>query len=149
MPPMEEDVSKNLALVGHLHNLVREHPEFEVLCKPSCDVYCFRYFPNWLTERRQEPEVQELLERLNEEIVKAVQCDGSDLLTMTRVAGRVAIRISMCSHRTLKEDVDATFEATARWGRLLTKKLSVSYDLTPNVEAKLCSSESHSSPTEA
>ena len=134
-------------LVGHLHNLVREHPEFDVLCEPTSFRYCFRYVPNGLTERQHEPEVQVLLNTLNEEIFHAVGSEGLIPLMMTRFDGRLAISISIWSQRTSREDVDATFEAIARWGRLLTRKLSVSCELTPDVEEKLCSSESHSLST--
>jgi glutamate/tyrosine decarboxylase-like PLP-dependent enzyme len=147
MPRMEEDVSTNVGLLGHLHGLVREHPEFEVLSEPTL-VYCFRYLPNGLAERREEPEVQELLDRLNEEIVEAVQREAIALLTTMRVTGRVAIRISIASQRTLKEDIDATFEAIARWGRACFKKLFVSYESKVDMEAQSCLSESHSSSME-
>ena len=147
MPRMEEDVSTNLGLLGHLHSLVREHPEFEVLCEPTL-VYCFRYLPNGLAERREEPEVQELVDRLNEEIVEAVQRDAIPLVTTTSVTGWVAIRISIGSQRTLNEDIDATFEAIARWGRASFKKLFVSYELKVDMEAQSCLNESHSSSME-
>jgi glutamate/tyrosine decarboxylase-like PLP-dependent enzyme len=134
-------------LVGHLHSLVREHPEFEVLCEPTSYLYYFRYLPNALAERQHESEVQKQLNTLNEEIVRAVKRDAPVPLMMMRSDGRFAIRISICSQRTSQADVDATFEAIARWGRLLTRKLSVSHELTPDVEEKLCSSESHSLST--
>ena len=88
------------------------------------------------------------LDRLNEQIVESVQRSGLALLMTTRVRGRVAIRVSVCSHRTLGEDIVATFEAIARWGRLLNKKYSVRHERTSEMEALLCSSESYSSPTE-
>jgi glutamate/tyrosine decarboxylase-like PLP-dependent enzyme len=118
---LRELFSKNLGLARHLHNLVCEHPDFEVLHEPTLYLYCFRYVPNALAERRQEPEVQTQLDRLNQEIVEAIQRSGLALVMTTRIRGRVAIRMSICSHRTLEEDVDATFEAIARWGRLLSQ----------------------------
>ena len=114
MARMQEDVSNNLSPFGHLHHLVREHPDFEVLCEPTVDRYCFRYVPNGLPA--DQPEVQQLLDRLNEEIVESVQREGFELITNTEVGGCVAIRISICT------DVEATFEAIARWGRLVTRK---------------------------
>jgi hypothetical protein len=129
--------------VVQLHNLVRDHPDFEVLCEPT-SVYCFRYVPNGLAERQDETGVLTLLDRLNREIVEAVQRSRVTLAAI-RVYGRVAIQVSQGS---LADDVDATFEAIARWGRLLNKKLSVCYETTPDMEEKLCSSESHSSLTE-
>ena len=141
MPRMRKD-----GLVVQLDNLVREHPDFEALHEPTLNGYCFRCVPNGLVERQEEPEVQALLDLLNEEIVQAVQRNGFAAVVTTRVQGRAAIRVSFCSGRTLVEEVDATFEAIARWGRLLNKKLSVRYE--PDMEAKLCSNGSHSSPTE-
>jgi hypothetical protein len=134
-------VKENLELVGHLHSLVCDHPDFEVLCEPTSHPYCFRYLPNGLAERQQESEVQELLNTLNEEIVRAVEREG---LSLTCFAGRLAILMSITS----REDIDATFEAIARWGRLLARNLFVSHELTPDMEEKLCSSELHSLSTE-
>lgn len=145
---LRELFSKNLGLTRHLHNLVREHPDFEVLHEPTLYLYCFRYVPNVLAERQEEPEVQALLDRLNQEIVEAVQRSGLALVMTTRLRGRVAIRMSICSHRTLEEDVDATFEAIARWGRLLSLCSNAHNKKPAGMEVLSCSSESYSLPTE-
>ena len=115
MPHMEEQFTQHGGLAGYLHNLVSEHPDFEVLCEPTADVYCFRYLPNGLPVDQHN-----VLDRLNGEIVESVQREGSALVNKTQVGDRVAMGISICSCRTLK-DIDATFEAIARCGRLLTK----------------------------
>ena len=148
MPRMQEDISNKLDLVSHLHNLVREHPDFDVLCEPPSPVYCFRYVPNGIAEQQDKPKVQQLLDHLNAEIVDAVQREGFALLTTTHVSGCVAIRIPISSQTTLREVVDATFEAIARWGRLLPRESSVRKGTTPDMEKQLCSNESHSSATE-
>ena len=145
---MRELFSKNLGLTRRLHELVSDHPDFEALHEPTLNGYCFRCVPNGLVERQEEPEVQALLDLLNEEIVHAVQRNGFTAVVTIRVQGRTAIRVSFCSGRTLVEEVEATFEAIARWGRLLNKKLTVRNETTSDMEAKLCSSGSHSSPTE-
>jgi glutamate/tyrosine decarboxylase-like PLP-dependent enzyme len=119
-------------VVIQLHELVREHPDFEVLCAPTPYLYRFRYVPNGMAERQDEPEVQILLDRLNQEIVENVQRHGLTLVNI-RVLGRVAIQMSICSRRTLAAEVDAMFEIIARWGRLLHTKLSVRYE--PDMEA--------------
>jgi hypothetical protein len=124
----------NFELVSYLHSLVREHPEFEVLCEAASYPYCFRYVPNDLAERERDPEVQGLLNTLNQEIVHAVEREGPIQLMTTRFEGGLAICISICSQRTSREDLDVTFEAIARWGRLLTRNLTVSHELTPDVE---------------
>ena len=147
MPCMEEDISNNLDLVSHLHNLVREHPDFEVLCDPSFHVYCFRYLPNGLAER-QDPQVQALLDHINEEIVTAVQREGLGLVRATRVDGRVAMRMLIESDATLLEEIDTLFEAIARWGQKLKTQLFIRRDTTPDTEVHQCLNESHSSSTE-
>ena len=53
---------RNEDLVFQLANLVREHPDFEALHKPTLNSYCFRCVPNDLVDRQEEPEVQALLD---------------------------------------------------------------------------------------
>lgn len=123
MPRMEaEDISNNPELISHLDHLVREHPDFEVLCEPAVDLYGFRYVPNSLAPHQNQPEVQQLLDRLNEEIVGRAQSECFAPVTMAHVLGRVAIRISIYADKTVREDIEATFDAIARWGWLCNKK---------------------------
>lgn len=135
---LRELVSKNIRLLDRLHILVREHPDFEVLHEPILYLYCFRYLPNGLAVQREDPAVQSLLDRLNEGIAAAVQRQGSNLVTTTYINGRIAIRMSLCSHRTVEEQVDTTFEAIARWGRLLTKAHFVRYEQSEEMEMLPC-----------
>jgi aromatic-L-amino-acid decarboxylase len=115
-------LSKNLGLARRLHELVRDHPDFEVLHEPTLYIYCFRYVPYDLADRQGEPAVAELVDRLNEEIAGSIQKSGLALLMTTRIRGRVALRMSICSQRTLAEDVDMTFEAIAAAGRHLASE---------------------------
>jgi glutamate/tyrosine decarboxylase-like PLP-dependent enzyme len=124
-----------LALAGRMHDLVREHPDFEVLHEPGLGPYCFRYVPNDLAERQEEPEVRTQLDRLNLQIVAAVRRGGAALVAQTRLAGRASISASVCSHGTTEEDIDEAFEAVARWGRLLHKTHPVCYPRPAETEA--------------
>lgn len=123
-----------------LHELVGDHPDFEVLCEPTRAPYYFRYLPNTLADRLDEFEIQQLVNRLNEAIVENVQCRGFNSVMTIDVDGLVAIQISISSN----EIPHTTFEALARWGRLL----HTTYQSTSEMETDLCSNESHSSPTE-
>lgn len=126
-----------------IHELVSEHPDFEVLSETASDFYCFRYVPNDLAERQDEPQVQGLLDCLNQEIVKAVQRNDFSQVATIEMQGRIALRVWHRSEKFSREDVDAVFEVIARWGRLLTKELSA-----PVMEVRQCLNESHSSSTE-
>lgn len=131
-------VSENISLLDSLHNLVREHPDFEVLHEPILFRYSFRYLPNGLAAQREEPEVQTLLDRLNQGIVAAAQRQGSNLVTTTHINGRIAIRMSVFSHRTVAKEVETTFEALARWGRLLMKAHFVRNEHSEEMEIVQC-----------
>jgi hypothetical protein len=146
MRGMFEDVSNNLDLFSHLHNLVHEHPDFEALHETTLNGYCFRYAPNGLADRQDEPDVQALVDVLTEEIVQAVHRDGFSTVSAICVRSRAAILVAFYPGKTSLEEVDATFDAIAHWGHLLSQKLSVRYK--PDMETKLCLSESYSSPTE-
>jgi glutamate/tyrosine decarboxylase-like PLP-dependent enzyme len=111
----------HVGLVAYLHDLVREHPDFEVLCKPMADLYCFRYVPNDLSEHKDQPEVRQLLDNMNEELVESAQRESPALVTKIYIDGHIAIRMWIFADDG-KEQVETTFEAIARWGRLCTKK---------------------------
>ena len=112
-------LSKNLGLARRLHQLVRDHPDFEVLHEPTLYIYSFRYVPGDLAGRQDVPEIRARVDEINEAIADAVQRSGLALLMTTRIRGRVALRMSICSHRTLEQDIDATFESIAGLGRRL------------------------------
>ncbi len=119
---LRELFAKNIGLAHRLHGLVREHPNFEVLHQPSLYVYSFRYVPIELSDRSGEPGIAALLDRLNEEIAEAVRRSGVAMIMTTRIRGAVALRMSICSHRTLEEDVDRTFSEIASVGRALSRE---------------------------
>jgi aromatic-L-amino-acid decarboxylase len=120
---LREALSRSIGLARHLHLLVRDHPDFEVLHEQVLYICSFRYVPAGLGDRQDEPGIAEAVDRLNQEIADDIQRSGLALLMTTRIRGRVALRMSICSHRTLPEDVDATFEAIVATGRRLGSAL--------------------------
>jgi glutamate/tyrosine decarboxylase-like PLP-dependent enzyme len=114
-------LEKNIALARRLHESVRDHPDFEVLHEPTLYIYSFRYVPRAWSERAGEAAVAAALDRLNEDVAEAVRESGVALVMTTRVRGRVAFRLSICSQRTLAADIDRTFEAIAHEGRRLSE----------------------------
>jgi aromatic-L-amino-acid/L-tryptophan decarboxylase len=116
---LREVLSKSLRHARHLHGLVREHPDFEVLHEPTLYLYSFRYVPNGWTDGPADALTLERVDRLNASIAEEIQRSGLAFVMTTRIRGRVALRMSICSHRTTEEDIDATFEALAGIGRRL------------------------------
>lgn len=134
-PDNGEPITKGRVLASRLHDLVGEHPDFEVLHEPDAQLYCFRYVPNGLVDRQEESGVRTLLDRLNLEIVEAVGRGGLSLFAATSVGGRAAISASFCSQATSEGDVDAAFDSVARWGRLLTRTYPVCHEKPAETEA--------------
>jgi len=110
---LREALTNGIAMARHLHGLVQAHPDFAVLHDPLLYLYCFRYVPRALAARAEEPEVVAELDRLNQAAVDTVQASGLAFLMTTRIHGRVAIRLSICSQRTTVADIDRTFNALA------------------------------------
>jgi hypothetical protein len=54
--------------------------------------------------------------------VDSAQRESPVLVTKMYVDGHIAIRMWVFSDDTVREEVETTFEAIARWGRLCTKK---------------------------
>jgi len=148
MSDVMSELFSNDPRLRRLHELVNDHPDFERVAAQRMDVYCFRYVPNGLADRQDEPEIQRLLDRLNQEIAAAIQRTGPASLMTTSIYGRIAMRMPNGPSATSTAEIDTTFEAIARWGRLLNKKLTVQNSRIPDMEATLCLSESHFSPTE-
>jgi glutamate/tyrosine decarboxylase-like PLP-dependent enzyme len=117
---LREAYSRSLGLAQHLHGLVRDHPDFEVLHDPVSTIVSFRCVPNELADRQDEPDVHESLDRLNQEIAESVQRSGLAFVMTTRIRGRLGLRMSICSQRTTISDIDATFEALAHAARRIT-----------------------------
>ena len=145
--PGHGEMPNDFGLARRLHELVSDHPDFEVLCQLS-HIYSFRYLPNSLVERQEEPEVQEMLDNLNEEIVEIVRRSGFTSVITTIARNSVAIQILIPPAETPAGDIDVTFETIARWGRLLTKTQLVSAGQPTEMEALPCLSEFCSSPME-
>lgn len=122
---LREALSRSLRLTRYLHGLVREHPDFEVLHEPTLYLYSFRYVPNGWMDGPVTSTMMERLDLLNAAIAEAIQRSGLALIMTTRIRGRVALRMSICSHRTRVQDVEATFEALAGIGRRLVSEAAL------------------------
>ena len=122
---LREAFANSLRLAQHLHQLVRDHADFEVIHEPTLYLYCFRYIPHALVQRAEQPGVRERLDQLNQEIAEAVQKSGVALVMTSRIRGRVVLRMSICSQRTEQDDIERTFDALAKAGHKLALSLEV------------------------
>ena len=114
---LRDGLSKNVLLARHLHDLVRDDPDCEVLHAPVLYLYCFRIRPREFVGREEDPAIRERVDRINQEAAEAVQRSGLAFVMTTRIRGHVSIRMSICSQRTLEADIDRTFAAVMQAAR--------------------------------
>ena len=93
-------------LARYLGECVATEPRLELLAPVSLNIVCFRY-------RADEAD------RLNRDIVIALQESGVAAPSTTVLDGRLAIRCAIVNHRTERRDIDAMLEAVLAHGEAL------------------------------
>ncbi len=95
-------------LAGYLADCVRQTPELELLAPVALNIVCFRY-------RADQAE------RVNADIVVAIQESGLAAPSSTTVQGQLAIRAAIFNHRTTRAELDQLITLTLRFGRQFTQ----------------------------
>lgn len=108
-----EAVSKDISLAAYLGELVSSADDFELLAPVELSICCFRYVPQKLKDNDDE------LNRLNEQIMAAVQKGGRAYLSNATVNGKFALRACITNFRTTKADIKQTIETVRDAARQL------------------------------
>ena len=113
-----EVVSHTCRLARYLESRVAGMPELEMMAPVELNIACFRYRG---TLTMEEPDAERgeddgWLDRLNREIVIAVQEAGAVAPSTTRIRGRVVIRAAMVNHRTTRAEIDTLLESVLKEG---------------------------------
>lgn len=105
-----EAIEHNIACARHLADLVRHSDDFELLAPTELSIVCFRYHPaGWMDEAR--------IDTLNQQLLQALQRDGSSYLSNASVQGRFALRGCVLNYRTTERDMEILLEDLRRLGR--------------------------------
>jgi aromatic-L-amino-acid/L-tryptophan decarboxylase len=111
---LAEAIARNCADARHLCARVEASRELELLAPVSLNIVCFRFAPAGTPQRS--------LDAINEAIVAGLQRDGVAAPSTTRIAGRLAIRVSITNHRTSAADLDFLASEVERRGRALLRE---------------------------
>ena len=103
-------ISGTCALARYLGQRIEASPQLELLAPIALNIVCFRY-------RCADAD------RVNANIVVALQESGVVAPSSTIVGGRLAIRAAIVNHRTNAGDVDALIEAAIAFGALEAAQL--------------------------
>ena len=93
--------------------LFRSTEDFELLAPVELSICCFRYVPRKFKGNDDE------LNRLNEQIMAAVQKGGHAYLSNATVNGKFALRACITNFRTTKADIEQTIEVVREAGKQL------------------------------
>jgi aromatic-L-amino-acid/L-tryptophan decarboxylase len=103
-------IAYHLELGDRFAGWIDDSADFESLAPVPFSTVCFRYRPAALATRTDEPAVAEELDRVNLELMEAINRTGRVFLSHTRLRGRFAIRMAMANLRTEPEDMDTVWE---------------------------------------
>ncbi len=96
-------ISNTCVLARHLKRRIEAEPELELLAPVALNIVCFRY-------RAADAD------RVNADIVVALQESGIAAPSTTTINGCLAIRAAIVNHRTNAGDIDALIDATLAFG---------------------------------
>jgi glutamate/tyrosine decarboxylase-like PLP-dependent enzyme len=102
-------------LASYLEERIAKTPELELLAPVELNLVCFRYRAKELNEADSD--------RLNQEIVFALQESGIVAPSTTIIEGRLAIRAAIVNHRTGQSEIDALIENTLLLGHSMQGRL--------------------------
>ena len=109
-------IREDIALARHLHAVLDAHAAFTAV---SCNlsITTFRYVPEDLASRATDASVAAYLNRLNEEVLSAVEGGGETYLSSAVVDGVFLLRACIVNFHTSLDDVEAPPALVARHGR--------------------------------
>jgi glutamate/tyrosine decarboxylase-like PLP-dependent enzyme len=106
---LAQSISNDVSMAAYMGELVSRAEDFELLAPVELSICCFRY----VTPNANE----NVLNRVNEEIMAAVQKGGRAYLSNATVNGKFALRACITNFRTTKADIEETLNvvrATAK-----------------------------------
>ncbi len=112
-------MDRTCELANYLANRISTTPELELLAPVALNIVGFRYRKHALNQELDA----ELLDRLNSEIVVAIQESGIAAPSSTTIDGCFAIRAAIFNHRTSELEIDNLVGTVLRYGKLLSENL--------------------------
>ena len=113
---------QNIACAVRLSELVKASDDFISIQDPELFIYSFRFFPAALREKENDTRLNAYLDRMNQRITDTIMATGFAFIMTSRIRNQVVIRLSICSHRTTLEDIEAVFKKLHETGSSLFKE---------------------------
>jgi glutamate/tyrosine decarboxylase-like PLP-dependent enzyme len=111
-----EMIGDDMRLARYLHDLMRQHPDFEALTQ-HLSISTFRYVPHDLRAARTTADTEDYLRRLNEDLLGRIERSGQAFLSNAVVGGKFALRACIVNFRTSRADIELLPPLFSRLGR--------------------------------
>ena len=111
---LSEAIESNLACARHLESMVQASEDFEMVAPVELSIFCFRHVPVQL--RNQSPKA---IDAFNEQLLVALQRDGSSYLSNATLGGRFALRGCVLNYRTTLRDMEILLDDLRRVAKSL------------------------------
>jgi aromatic-L-amino-acid decarboxylase len=109
-------IGDDIRLAEHLHHLVSNHPEFEArTCHLS--ITTFRYVPLDLRSRIGAADVEHYLNRLNQQLLTAIEKSGEAFLSNALLGDQFVLRACIVNFHTSLGDIEALPRLVSRLGQ--------------------------------
>jgi aromatic-L-amino-acid decarboxylase len=115
-------IREHLSLARKFAGLVDEHPDFERLAPAPLSTVCFRARPKDIPAGHRH---DDLLNQLNEELLKAVNHTGETFLSHTKLSGRFVLRLVVSHLRTDQTHIDHVWKITQEKLQLVKRRFEM------------------------
>jgi aromatic-L-amino-acid/L-tryptophan decarboxylase len=122
-------IADDIRLAEHLRRLLDERQDFQVVSR-SLSIATFRYVPADLASQRRDVPVEEYLNRLNQQLLSAVEKSGEAFLSNAVDGGTFLLRVCIVNFHTSLEDIEAVPPLLARLGAQIDSALRGELALT-------------------
>ena len=110
-----QTMADDILLARHAFKLFDQHPDFEAVTQ-NLSICTFRYVPRSLQSAIGSVETEQLLNRLNQELLSQIETGGEAFLSNAIVDGKYLLRMCIVNFRTSLNDIESLPEAFANLG---------------------------------
>lgn len=105
-------IEQNVQQARYCVQLIESHPDLELVAPVPLNIVCFRFAPRHVSS-------EDVLNRLNEEILVRVQESGVAVPSGTKIDHKFALRIAITNHRSKREDFDLFLRRVSEIGQAI------------------------------
>ncbi|WP_336517703.1 pyridoxal phosphate-dependent decarboxylase family protein [Pollutibacter soli] len=124
----EELIRKDIELSKYMYNCAEAHPELQAMSQ-HLSIATFRFVPGGAAENN------ELLNKLNEDLLNELQAGGELFLSNAVIRGCYSLRACIVNFRTTEKDIDEMMSIILKRGRALFANMQAAGSALPAGQA--------------